>query len=63
MDFVEEIKKWSGSRLMRYVARDGVEKSAVDAEISRRLDENVPKIVADVFNFFDRVVTCDEEEK
>ena len=61
--FLNWLKTAKGSELAHYQTTNDREKILIDAEIEKRLEANVPKILDNVFGFFVSILNDDEESK
>lgn len=55
-EFTDRLETAKGSDLAHYKTSDPEESAAVDAEINRRIEQNVPKILVNVFDFFAEMI-------
>jgi hypothetical protein len=62
-EFLNWLKTAKGSDLAKYQTTNDLEKILIDAEIEKRLEANVPKILDNVFGFFVSLMNDDEESK
>lgn len=59
-NFVEEIKTWKGSKLVRYSTDDPEEELALQEEINRRLDKNVPVLAKSFSDWMNKLSEGEE---
>lgn len=61
--FIHWLKTAKGSELAHYQTTNDFEKILIDAEIEKRLAENLPKIIDNVFGFLVSILNDEDEDE